>query len=83
MAFLLSLFCCVRQKLRRLEAALIEYRESLEDRGIKNQEEIEKKVALHRKKLESDYGISNSGESILNCWKTNIFRRSCSMNISS
>lgn len=47
--------------MRRLEAALIEYRESLEDRGIKNQEEIEKKVAIHRKKLESDYGISDSG----------------------
>ncbi|KAK4786488.1 hypothetical protein SAY86_003177 [Trapa natans] len=53
-----------RQKLRRLEAALIEYRESLEDRGIKNQEEIEKKVALHRKKLESDYGTSDPGRAL-------------------
>ncbi|PKI33984.1 hypothetical protein CRG98_045602, partial [Punica granatum] len=52
-----------RQKMRRLEAALIEYRESLEDQGIKNQEEIEKKVALHRKRLESEYGLLDSGKS--------------------
>ncbi|XP_016647608.1 PREDICTED: protein RRC1-like isoform X1 [Prunus mume] len=51
-----------RQKLRRLEVALIEYRESLEERGIKNPEEIERKVAIHRKRLESEYGISDSSE---------------------
>ncbi|XP_061352824.1 protein RRC1 [Gastrolobium bilobum] len=51
-----------RQKLRRLEVALIEYRESLEERGIKNLEEIEKKVATHRKRLQVEYGLSDYGE---------------------
>ncbi|XP_031279578.1 protein RRC1-like isoform X2 [Pistacia vera] len=51
-----------RQKLRRLEVAIIEYRESLEERGIKSTEEIEKKVAIHRKRLESEYGLSDSNE---------------------
>ncbi|PPD69157.1 hypothetical protein GOBAR_DD33963 [Gossypium barbadense] len=51
-----------RQKLRRLEVALIEYRESLEEQGIKNAEDIEKRVAVHRKRLESEYGLSDSGE---------------------
>ncbi|MBA0597878.1 hypothetical protein Gorai_007662 [Gossypium raimondii] len=59
-----------RQKLRRLEVALIEYRESLEEQGIKNAEDIEKRVAVHRKRLESEYGLSDSGEgrSKLYCW---------------
>ncbi|KAI4306703.1 hypothetical protein L6164_029958 [Bauhinia variegata] len=52
----------LRQKLRRLEVALIEYRESLEERGIKNLEEIEKKVAMHRKRLLVEYGLSDSRE---------------------
>ncbi|XP_047316672.1 protein RRC1-like [Impatiens glandulifera] len=47
-----------RQKLRRLEVALMEYRESLEERGIKKLEEIDRKVAIHRQKLESEYGLS-------------------------
>ncbi|XP_027347514.1 protein RRC1-like isoform X2 [Abrus precatorius] len=51
-----------RQKLRRLEVALIEYRESLEERGIKNLEEIEKKVLAHRKRLQVEYGLSDSVE---------------------
>lgn len=51
-----------RQKLRLLEATLIEYRESLEERGIKNPEEIERKVAIHRKRLESEFGLSDSIE---------------------
>ncbi|KAK9291554.1 hypothetical protein L1049_019502 [Liquidambar formosana] len=51
-----------RQKLRRLEVALIEYRESLEERGIKSSEEIERKVAIHRKWLQAEYGLSDSGE---------------------
>ncbi|KAM1550433.1 hypothetical protein PS1_043229 [Malus domestica] len=51
-----------RQKLRRLEVALIEYRESLEERGIKNLEEIERKVLMYRKRLESEYGLSDSSE---------------------
>ncbi|KAJ9167639.1 hypothetical protein P3X46_019256 [Hevea brasiliensis] len=46
-----------RQKLRRLEVALMEYRESLEERGIKSAEEIERKVAIQRKRLESEYGL--------------------------
>ncbi|KAK8624604.1 hypothetical protein V6N13_089496 [Hibiscus sabdariffa] len=54
-----------RQKLRRLEVALIEYRESLEERGIKNAEDIERRVAVHRKRLESEYGLTDSGEGTL------------------
>eukprot|EP00246_Nothoceros_aenigmaticus_P017300 TRINITY_DN8380_c0_g1_i1.p1 TRINITY_DN8380_c0_g1~~TRINITY_DN8380_c0_g1_i1.p1 ORF type:complete len:480 (+),score=93.78 TRINITY_DN8380_c0_g1_i1:167-1606(+) len=46
-----------RQKLRRLEVAVMEYRETLEERGIKSSDEIERRVFLHRKKLESDYGL--------------------------
>ncbi|XP_022729217.1 protein RRC1-like isoform X2 [Durio zibethinus] len=53
-----------RQKLRRLEVALIEYRESLEERGIKNAEDIERRVAVHRKRLESEYGLLDSSEDI-------------------
>ncbi|XP_039025870.1 protein RRC1-like [Hibiscus syriacus] len=51
-----------RQKLRRLEVALIEYRESLEEWGIKNAEDIERRVTVHRKRLESEYGLSDSGD---------------------
>ncbi|PON68353.1 Splicing factor-like protein [Parasponia andersonii] len=51
-----------RKKLRRLEAALIEYRESLEERGIRSPQEIERKVAIHRKQLESEYGLAGSNE---------------------
>ncbi|KAG4136332.1 hypothetical protein ERO13_D08G274700v2 [Gossypium hirsutum] len=51
-----------RKKLRRLEVALIEYRESLEERGTKNAEDIERRVAVHRKRLESEYGLTDSGE---------------------
>lgn len=51
-----------RQMLRRIEVALIEYRESLEERGIKDVAEIEKKVAVHRKRLESDFGLVHSNE---------------------
>uniref|UniRef100_A0A2P2MP01 U2 snRNP-associated SURP motif-containing protein n=1 Tax=Rhizophora mucronata TaxID=61149 RepID=A0A2P2MP01_RHIMU len=53
-----------RLKLRRLEVALIEYRESLEERGAKNSEEIERKVAIHRKRLQSEYGLSDPNEDI-------------------
>lgn len=48
-----------RQKMRRLEVVLIEYRESLEERGIKNLEEIERKVDIHRRQLLSEYGLLN------------------------
>lgn len=53
---------CFRQILRRIEVSLIEYRESLEDRGIKDVAEIEKKVAIHRKHLESEFGLVHSNE---------------------
>ncbi|XP_034917583.1 protein RRC1 isoform X1 [Populus alba] len=53
-----------RQKLRRLEVALIEYRESLEERGMKSSVELEGKVAIHRKWLESEYGLSSSNEDV-------------------
>ncbi|KAL3844071.1 hypothetical protein ACJIZ3_001474 [Penstemon smallii] len=49
-----------RQKLRRLEVALMEYRESLEDRGIKSSEEIEGKVSIHRSRLQAEYGLLDS-----------------------
>ncbi|KAL0903511.1 hypothetical protein M5K25_027897 [Dendrobium thyrsiflorum] len=51
-----------RQKLRRLEVAVIEYRESLEERGIKALEDIERKVASYRRKLQSEYGLLGSSE---------------------
>lgn len=53
-----------RQKLRRLEVALIEYRESLEERGIKNPEEIERKVDIQRKRLQSEYGLDDFTEDV-------------------
>uniref|UniRef100_A0A5B7A6L0 Putative U2 snRNP-associated SURP motif-containing protein isoform X1 n=1 Tax=Davidia involucrata TaxID=16924 RepID=A0A5B7A6L0_DAVIN len=53
-----------RQKLRRLEVALMEYCESLEDRGISSLDEIERKVTIHRKRLQSEYGLLDSNEDI-------------------
>ncbi|MFS7928210.1 putative transcription regulator SAP family [Helianthus anomalus] len=50
-----------RHKLRQIEVALIEYRESLEERGIKK-EEIEKKVVAHQKQLQYKYGLMDGGE---------------------
>ncbi|KAL8521814.1 hypothetical protein ACS0TY_012107 [Phlomoides rotata] len=49
-----------RQKMRRLEVALMEYRESLEERGIKSSDEIERKVAIHRSRLQAEYGLLDS-----------------------
>lgn len=54
----------LRQKLRRLEVAVIEYRESLEEKGIRSTEEIEKKVAAHRKRLWSEFGLSDTSEDV-------------------
>ncbi|KAF8392994.1 hypothetical protein HHK36_021235 [Tetracentron sinense] len=51
-----------RQKLRRLEVALIEYRESLEERGAKSSEEIERKVEIHRRRLQFKFGLSEANE---------------------
>ncbi|GAB2279962.1 Protein rrc1 [Dionaea muscipula] len=50
------------QKLRRLEVALIEYRESLEERGIRSVDEIESKVSAYKKRLESEYGLLDTNE---------------------
>ncbi|KAI3912764.1 hypothetical protein MKW92_040916, partial [Papaver armeniacum] len=49
-----------RQKLRRLEVAVMEYRESIEEQGIRSPGEIEKKVASHRRRLISDFGLLGS-----------------------
>ncbi|KAK6153214.1 hypothetical protein DH2020_012853 [Rehmannia glutinosa] len=49
-----------RQKMRRLEVALMEYRESHEELGIKSSEEIERKVAIHRSRLQAEYGLLDS-----------------------
>ncbi|KAL2489934.1 RNA recognition motif (RRM)-containing protein [Forsythia ovata] len=49
-----------QQKLRRLEVALMEYRESLEEQGIRSPDEIESKVAIRRSRLQSEYGLLNS-----------------------
>lgn len=51
-----------RQKLRRLEVAVMEYRESLEERGMRNTDDIEKKVAAYRQRLESEFGLSQSND---------------------
>ncbi|XWS72772.1 hypothetical protein CRYUN_Cryun02cG0069400 [Craigia yunnanensis] len=64
-----------RQKLRRLEIALIEYRESLEEQGIKNAEDIERRVVVHRKWLESEYGLSDSSEDISGRKRPSLERR--------
>ncbi|KAK6927661.1 RNA recognition motif domain, partial [Dillenia turbinata] len=64
-----------RQKLRRLEVALMEYRESLEERGIKSAEEIERKVAIHRKRLQSEFGLSGSSDDISHKKRSSLDRR--------
>lgn len=43
-----------RQRLRKLEVTLMEYRDSLEERGIKDGAELERKVAAYRRRLETD-----------------------------
>ncbi|KAM3228281.1 hypothetical protein ACQJBY_059761 [Aegilops geniculata] len=48
-----------RQKLRQIEIAVMQYRESLEEKGLHSMEEIERKVASHRRRLQSDYGLSS------------------------
>lgn len=57
---LINIILLYRQKLRRLEIAVMEYRESLEERGVRNTEDIEKKVAGYRKRLQSEFGLSDS-----------------------
>ncbi|KAH7867403.1 hypothetical protein Vadar_032937 [Vaccinium darrowii] len=42
----------------------MEYHESLEDWRVKNLEEIARKVAVHRKCLQSEYGLSSSNDDV-------------------
>uniref|UniRef100_A0ACD5U588 Uncharacterized protein n=1 Tax=Avena sativa TaxID=4498 RepID=A0ACD5U588_AVESA len=49
-----------RQKLRKIEIAVMQYHESLEEKGLRNIEGIERKVASHRRRLLSEYGLSSS-----------------------
>ncbi|WVZ88371.1 hypothetical protein U9M48_034900 [Paspalum notatum var. saurae] len=49
-----------RQKLRQIEISVMQYRESLEEQGLRNMDEIERKVASHRRHLQSEYGLSTS-----------------------
>ncbi|KAL3330383.1 hypothetical protein AABB24_034295 [Solanum stoloniferum] len=66
----------LRQKLRRLEVALIEYHESLEERGIKSSDEIESKVEIHRQRLQSEYGLLNfSGDISTKGGRSSVERR--------
>uniref|UniRef100_A0A0E0CGN3 RRM domain-containing protein n=1 Tax=Oryza meridionalis TaxID=40149 RepID=A0A0E0CGN3_9ORYZ len=51
-----------RKKLRQIEIAVMQYRESLEEKSLRNTEEIEKKVASHRRRLQSEYGLSFSND---------------------
>lgn len=44
---------------------MIEYRESLEERGIRSSEEIERKVSSYRRRLQSEFGLSDSAEDVL------------------
>ncbi|KQJ97564.1 protein RRC1 [Brachypodium distachyon] len=48
-----------RQKLRQIEIAVMQYRESLEENGLRNTEEIERKIASHRRHLQSEYGLTS------------------------
>ncbi|PHT40629.1 hypothetical protein CQW23_19483 [Capsicum baccatum] len=65
----------LRQKLRRLEVALIEYRESLEERGIKGPDEIERKVEIHWQRLQSEYGLLNFSEDASKKGRSSLERR--------
>ncbi|KAL5213461.1 hypothetical protein ABZP36_024308 [Zizania latifolia] len=51
-----------RKKLRQIEIAVMQYHESLEEKGLRNTEEIERKVASHRRHLQSEYGLSFSND---------------------
>ncbi|CAO2814679.1 unnamed protein product [Amaranthus hypochondriacus] len=63
-----------RQKLRRLEVAMMEYQESLEERCIISPDDVERKVAVYRKRLESEYGLSESGEDLSRSSKFDLSR---------
>ena len=38
----------------------MQYHESLEEKGLRSTEEIERNVASHRRRLLSEYGLSSS-----------------------
>lgn len=38
----------------------MEYRESLEERGLRSAEEIDRKVAVYRRQLEIEFGLSDT-----------------------
>ena len=46
--------------MRQIEISVMQYRESLEEQGLRNLDEIERKVASHRRRLQSEYGLSTS-----------------------
>ncbi|KAF6144779.1 hypothetical protein GIB67_016853, partial [Kingdonia uniflora] len=64
-----------RQMLRRMEVALIEYREYLEEQGIKSPDEIEKKVAIHRRRLKSEFGLSDSNKDVSGNKRSSVERK--------
>lgn len=70
------MFDSFRQKLRRLEVAMMEYQESLEERCIISPDDVERKVAVYRKRLESEYGLSESGEDLSRSSKFDLSRSS-------
>ncbi|KAG6472906.1 hypothetical protein ZIOFF_070384 [Zingiber officinale] len=47
---------------RQLKFAVVEYRESLEERGLRSAEEIDRKVAVYRRQLEFEFGLSETTE---------------------
>ncbi|AQK69026.1 Protein RRC1 [Zea mays] len=51
-----------RQKLRQIEISVMQYRESLEEQGLRDLDEIERKVASHRRRLQSEYGLSTPAD---------------------
>lgn len=40
----------------------MEFRESLEEQGYQSKDEIEKKIAIHRRQLQSQFGLSDSAD---------------------
>ena len=51
-------FLLCRHKLRQIEISVMQYRESLEEQGLRDLDEIERKVASHRRRLQTEYGLS-------------------------
>jgi U2-associated protein SR140 len=51
----------------------MQYRESLEEKGLRNTEESERKVASHRRHLMSEYGLSSSTDRTNNKWSSGMY----------